>query len=385
MTSFNVIDHVFQILILSDGKIPEKLPDFIEKNKIKIEEMYSNSTYKIWSGDEVRQVISENFSNDVLEAYDCLKPFAYKADLARYVLLYLYGGLYIDIGISLKKKWNIPQQYEVAACRDLPFVTPTWIAIQNGLLWARPKRKEFLNAINYIVLNCKNKYYGINPLYPTGPVLLGRAFISSFLEKKLGYECFDQYVGECRPITPDNDVKNLTYVSKSGDVIAFRKKKIPGDISHLGIKNGNNYNFMWQSKTVYGENPEDTVIETWSAAGPEIQATSHALQDKNGIHIRNTKGRVTYGPYIRLPAGSYAIKLYFSPDTKFISVVVEISQGAGSNILYRFRKFKFKMEKDFSLTFPFELVKMMDKIEFRVCVGKNFSGSILNYKLLHND
>ncbi|KAB8123949.1 hypothetical protein D3W54_06745 [Komagataeibacter medellinensis] len=383
MSVFHEIKYIHQILILSDGKIPKKIPDFIEKNIKKIRLIYNNCSYKIWSGEEIRALIKNNMPRDVLKAYDDLKPFAYKADLARYVLLYLYGGLYIDIGINIQTKWNIPKNYGIAACRDVSFVTPAWIAIQNGLLWAVPERIEFLNAINYIVLNCNNKFYGINPLYPTGPVLLGRAFVSTLLKEEVGNEGKYQYVGECKPTTPDNDMKNVAYISKSGDVIAFRNKILPGDISHLGIKNGNNYNFMWYSKTVYGETQSNSVVASWSASGPEIRATFNAVQDQNGIHAKNhVKGRISYGPYIKLPAGRYYVKLYFSPDVHFFSISLEVSYGTENRILCKVKKYKFHMSRDNSVIFPIKIPYFMENIEFRLRVGKHFSGSIMSYELI---
>ena len=38
--------------------------------------------------------------SDVLNAFDMLKPLAYKADLARYCLIYKLGGWYADISLK---------------------------------------------------------------------------------------------------------------------------------------------------------------------------------------------------------------------------------------------------------------------------------------------
>ena len=44
-----------------------------------------------------REFIKNNFDLDILNAYDILKPGAFKADLWRCCILYIYGGIYLDI------------------------------------------------------------------------------------------------------------------------------------------------------------------------------------------------------------------------------------------------------------------------------------------------
>ena len=48
---------------------------------------------------------SKNFLTPILTqkvraAYDSLNPLAYKADLARYCILYKNGGWYLDVGLT---------------------------------------------------------------------------------------------------------------------------------------------------------------------------------------------------------------------------------------------------------------------------------------------
>jgi hypothetical protein len=52
----------------------------------------------------------------------------------------------------------------------------------TGFLISLPKNEKLLKAINKIVANVKNKYYGTSPYHPTGPYLLGECF--DYEEKK---------------------------------------------------------------------------------------------------------------------------------------------------------------------------------------------------------
>jgi len=46
-----------------------------------------------------RKFLLENFPRRVVDAYDELIPGAYKADLFRYCVLWITGGVYIDMGM----------------------------------------------------------------------------------------------------------------------------------------------------------------------------------------------------------------------------------------------------------------------------------------------
>ena len=103
-------DRVFQILITEKNSKKPQILRPLENNINSLKSIYPNSEYHIYEDEEIVDVIKENFAKDVIEAYTCLIPFAFKADLARYCLLYKYGGLYSDLSylhlgqISLEKR-----------------------------------------------------------------------------------------------------------------------------------------------------------------------------------------------------------------------------------------------------------------------------------------
>jgi mannosyltransferase OCH1-like enzyme len=136
----------------------------------------SNKGFKYYLFDDVdcRNFIERNFNPDVLNAYDSLIPGAYKADLWRYCVLYIHGGIYLDIKyipvhgfkfIHLLEQEHFPLDLNKNN-------------IYNALLVCKPKNEILLSAINRIVDNVKNKYYGKGILEPTGPALLANLIAS---------------------------------------------------------------------------------------------------------------------------------------------------------------------------------------------------------------
>ena len=257
--------YLHQIIIVDGHDTPSPLPPSVIHNVEAARSFYPEARYILWNGKQLRDFIAKSFDNDVLLAFDHLSSYAYKCDLARYCLLYELGGLYIDLGVRIMAPWNVPGGYDVAAFRDLPFITSSWSTIQNGLLWARPGRREFALAIDYIVGNSRAKYYGSSPLHPTGPVLFGKAMLAAKVEGG-PFAADAQYVGRCLAVTPDSKMLNVSYVSPDGTVVALRTKLAAGDLTELGVLQGNNYNQLWHSRRVYGE-------RSWTWQLPEEPTT----------------------------------------------------------------------------------------------------------------
>jgi mannosyltransferase OCH1-like enzyme len=60
-----------------------------------------NYNYLLITDKDAENLISSNFDNDVYQAYLKLNVGAAKGDFIRYIALYLYGGVYIDLDSSI--------------------------------------------------------------------------------------------------------------------------------------------------------------------------------------------------------------------------------------------------------------------------------------------
>src|SRR5262249_39332781 len=143
----------------------------------------------------------------------------------------------------------------LASFKDYNFLCSgwNWIAAAIGIAWAKPRRREFRIAIDYVVDNCRRKYYGKNPLYPTGPVVFGRALIAAEAEQNQQEKAEDRWIGIMQPLTPGKQNENCCYIAPDHSLIAIKVKSIGGDLTHLGAMGTNNYNHFWHARRVYGE------------------------------------------------------------------------------------------------------------------------------------
>lgn len=220
----------FSILITDDNTSVE-LPETIQS----FNEHIPNNTHVIWDDKMIKSFLKECFSSEVLDAYNSLQPYAYKADFASYCILFEVGGLYSAITNELVSTPPVYLDKDLLIFKDVHSETSWAVACQ--LIQAKPKNPVFAFAINTILNNVKNKYYGHNPLCVTGPIVLGQAVASvgNFPSYTIG--SFDG--------KPDR-----AFMLEDKTIIA-KYKKLDGGV--VGIAGTNNYNDFWNNKNVYGE------------------------------------------------------------------------------------------------------------------------------------
>jgi mannosyltransferase OCH1-like enzyme len=150
------------------------LPPLMAKSIERIIKLNPRFKYHLYDDNDCREFIKNYFKPDVLFAYDNLIPGAYKADLWRYCILFIYGGIYLDIKYKPLNNFKFvnltEKQHLVADINN--------IDIYNAVMVCFPKTEFLYKSIRKIVENVQTKFYGNNPLEPTGPALLSK-FIST--------------------------------------------------------------------------------------------------------------------------------------------------------------------------------------------------------------
>jgi len=155
--------------------LPPKMKECVDKLKATNPEF----NHYLYSDEECLAFIKNNFDQEVVDAFNKLKPGAYKSDLWRYCILYKLGGVYIDIkfytsdGVSLK---GIVEQHPVVFVRDVDITSNSCesrISIYNGFMISPPGNDTFKKCIDSIILHCKENLYKNTTLSITGPCLLG--------------------------------------------------------------------------------------------------------------------------------------------------------------------------------------------------------------------
>lgn len=153
------------------------LPPLMKQNYEKLISYNPKMNFHLYDENECREFIKTHFDIDVLEAYDRLIPCSYKSDLWRYCVLFINGGIYMDIKFGCVNNFRLitlTEKEQFVRDIDPPEGPPG--GTLTGLIVCKPRNLILYNCIRQIVNNVQNKFYGINSLYPTGPGLLGFFF-----------------------------------------------------------------------------------------------------------------------------------------------------------------------------------------------------------------
>lgn len=163
--------------------------------------------YRFYDDNDIINFISQHFPIEVLDAYNTLIPGAYKADLFRYCLLLIYGGVYADFDVLCEA------DLDIAIDDNVGFLVPVDVdrCLWNGFMASVPGHPFLAAAIEGAVNNIRNRLTTVDimnnlchdskldsflmnheDLYLTGPCLLGievnnvlgRPFESSFSQEE---------------------------------------------------------------------------------------------------------------------------------------------------------------------------------------------------------
>lgn len=192
--------------------------------------------YMFFDDNTCYNYIKNNYDEITLNAYNKLKPTAYKADLFRACVLYKMGGCYFDIKqinrVPLRDLINTDQ--ELLLCKDAqPFT------LYNAFMLCSPNNLIMKKIIDSIIENVNNNYYGSCPLCPTGPCLLYKIVphYKTNIENKFNHLVYSHYK-----------------IRHKGHIYNNKDKKIIISTAYRGYYKKNNksyYSNLWHNKDIY--------------------------------------------------------------------------------------------------------------------------------------
>jgi mannosyltransferase OCH1-like enzyme len=217
----------------------KKLPLHMQKNVDKLRETNPEFKYHLYDDDDCRDFIDKYFDESVLNAYDRLVPGAYKADLWRYCVLYIHGGIYLDMKMRCVEDFKLieiaDKEHYVKDIQSTS-IEPHSIGIYNAVMIQKKKNPFLMECIQQVVKNVNDNYYGFSPLYPTGPGMLGELYVKFKYDYRL----------------PDLDI----YHNNEGEKIVYNERMI---LEHypeyrkeqLNHQKESHYSILWNEQSIY--------------------------------------------------------------------------------------------------------------------------------------
>jgi mannosyltransferase OCH1-like enzyme len=221
------------------NKVPIKMKECIYT----LITMNPECDYYLYSDEASLEYLKEDYDEEVVSAFNSLKPGAYKSDLWRYCILYKRGGIYLDIKLqSVKPLVPIIEANPTIFVRDWPGSCTEELGIYNAFMVSPPNNPIFKYCIDDIVKSCKLKLYKNGVLDITGPCLLGQMIKEhNSLEhiQKLPFKM----IWFNNP--PTNDVE----IQYNGDVIVKSYKEYRAE--QKSFQKAAHYSQMWMNRDVY--------------------------------------------------------------------------------------------------------------------------------------
>ncbi|KAL7532601.1 hypothetical protein ACHAXR_008521 [Thalassiosira sp. AJA248-18] len=170
---------------------PEKYP-----NMSRLIESWKRSgwQYNFWDDASAAEFLSLHFPPEVREAYDSILPGAFKADLFRYCVLLIEGGIYADMDVMLESNLDaaVPPDVGFMVPVDAPGSKPDHrMCLWNGFIASAPAHPYLSRVIEHVVNNIRNRFtvvdydhmmcpdpelsvvHAFSTLFTAGPCILG--------------------------------------------------------------------------------------------------------------------------------------------------------------------------------------------------------------------
>jgi hypothetical protein len=220
-------------------KIPRNIFQTWETKNISIElnllcqtwrEKNTKYTYFLFDDNERKEFIRKHFDEKIYKSYCKIIPGAFKADLWRYCVLYIYGGIFVDLDSICYNSIDIflDEHIEFMTAVDLnncPLIGK--YNLTNGFIASIPKHPVLLNCIERIVYNIENSIIPDSNLDFSGPGVLGKS-----LNKYLNLQETTSFIGKEGII--NNTIKLLKF-----EIGTEYIKDIKDSIILFQNKNGN--------------------------------------------------------------------------------------------------------------------------------------------------
>ena len=158
-----VIHQTMETTLLSDGVYHNSFQKLVSMNP--------HYQYIYWDALACRDFLQQSFPSYVLKAYDTLLSGAYRADLFRYCVLYIYGGVYLDSEVVPLVPLDkiIPDDMDLVTASD---IAP--MGLWQGLMAFAPGHEFLLQLIRSVCTIVFDKTYDFSHhnLSPFGKTLL---------------------------------------------------------------------------------------------------------------------------------------------------------------------------------------------------------------------
>ena len=121
----------------------DKIPDELQEHYRSCRKINNNFRHILWDETKILDFLNKKYGSKFVELYHFYKVPAQKADFARYAILYIYGGIYLDMDMICKKNLTGFLSNDFF-CTDYILLPDLFRRYLNGIIGSKPKHLVFL-------------------------------------------------------------------------------------------------------------------------------------------------------------------------------------------------------------------------------------------------
>jgi hypothetical protein len=171
------------------------IPQDLQKNVSALRTMNPDYSYYLFDDNDCRQYLLENFGQNYANAFDAIKPGAFKCDFWRYAILYLEGGIYMDLDMELLEPFDtfIDDSKDFISIVDIPKYAGNQAGcIFQAFIACKPRHPILKYALELSFYNIASRRQEfLESLSITGPVAMGTA-VNLYLNRKNPYQIIEK-------------------------------------------------------------------------------------------------------------------------------------------------------------------------------------------------
>ena len=159
-------------LIHQTAKTADLPPDcvpYVEKLKA----LHPDWTYRLWTDADNLELVTTR-TPELLEVYNKLPKNIMRADVIRYVIMFVHGGLYLDTDYEMLKPFDLTS-YDVVLPVEITDEQGNLTRIANSVFASVPGHAFWRMAIDDLIANPPLSP-GIDVIEATGPAFLTRIY-----------------------------------------------------------------------------------------------------------------------------------------------------------------------------------------------------------------
>lgn len=159
-----------------EGRTEPKMPTRLQILARTWQEQNPDWEYHLWNGEEMDELVEKHFP----EYIAMYKGFPYNVqrwDTIRYMILYIYGGVYTDLDTECFRSIDSLLEDVTIGFGEEPPIYTKPIRIGNAFLTSEKENSGWLTILNEILTNTEEKESTIETvMHSTGPNMINRLF-----------------------------------------------------------------------------------------------------------------------------------------------------------------------------------------------------------------